>query len=340
METFMPSLPLHRLSRGDRHSLRYSARWSGDSSSRSIDGEEESCPSFKILRLMNQQQYNPTSSIREISTYEHEQIDLCVFVGRGKQLVPIGVVAFVVTGDEETETILNLPVKKPVPGSLVYERHFKRSSRSKGPKDSFEDDPNNIFTIGNNASLRLGVRVFPQRSFLEADERSTVGREQDEKVFESVLQRILDTDLLSDLNDENSLVQRIVESQRKKIEEERHQAVQKLLIDESHHQQQDEHEKRQQIYSHHVEDSPTPHAALKTDMFCNFGFFQSQMCTGPTTPDVPQQVVTVNRRNQFMDMQGDGDNTLPLTLVSSVSESVTTVGGHSNIRFRDEWANM
>eukprot|EP00977_Amphora_coffeiformis_P024668 scaffold16630_cov177-Amphora_coffeaeformis.AAC.1 len=170
METFMPSLPLHRLSRGDREALRYSARWSGDAPSQSVDTEEESCPSFKILRMMNQQQYNPTSKIREVSTYEHEQIELCVFVGRGKELVPIGVVSFVITGDEETETILNLPVKKPAPGSPAYERHFKRSSRKKDLKDYFEDDPNNAFTIGNNATLRLGVRVFPERSFIEADE--------------------------------------------------------------------------------------------------------------------------------------------------------------------------
>ena len=330
----MPSLPLHRLSRGDRLSLRYSARWTGDSPSRSIDSEEEFCPSFKILRLMNQQQYLPSARIGELSTYEHEQIELCVFVGRGKELVPIGVVSFVVTGDEESETILNLPVKKPVLGSLAYNRHFKQSSRKKGPKESFQKDPNHVFSIGNNATLRLGVRAFPQRSFVEAEERSVVAREHDEKVFESVLQKILDTELLSNLNEENSLVQKIVEGQKQKIEDEQKQAIQKILKEEVY---------QRQTSAYQNKEAPTPHSALRPDMFCNFAFFQSQMCTGPVLAGhpIPQQVVTMRRRSKLFDTEGDGDNnTIPLTLVSSVSESVTTEGGHSNTRFPNDRAKI
>lgn len=332
METFIPSLPLHRLSRGDRQALRYSARWNGDSACRSVDTEEQSCPSFKILRLMNQQQYVPSARAGELSTYEHEQIDLCVFVGRGKELIPIGVVSFVVTGDEETETILNLPVTKPALESRVYDRHFKQSSRKKDAKESFQKDPHNIFTIGTNATLRLGVRAFPQRNFLEADERSAEAREQDEKIFESVLQKILDTELLSNLNEENSLVQNIVEEQKQKIEEEQQQAIKKALKKEDVVRQQ----------NFNSIEAPTPYAAMQPKMFCNFAFLQNPMCIGsdPSGSDIPRQVVTVKRHGGLIDTTGDGDNTIPLTLVSSVSESVTTEGGHSNTRFRKELAKI
>lgn len=333
METFMPSLPLHRLSRNDSQTLRYSARWKSDMGGQSMDSEEYSSPSFKILRLMNQQQFIPSSKIGDLSTYEHEQVDLCVFVGRGKELIPIGVVSFVVTGDEEMETILNLPVKKPAVGSLMYERHFKHSKRKKGPPESFDNDPSHTFSVGGNSVLRIGVRAFPQRSFLEADERSAAAKEKEEKVFESVLQKILDTELLVDLNDESSLFQRIVDTQIQKIQEEDQQKRQEILQQDAAVAKQEEQNQMQNI------EPATPCAMIQPNVFCNYFsmFDKYYACPGQTTevPAVPQQVITVNRKKPSSD-DFDENATVPLTLVSSVSESVTTVGGHSNTRFHDD----
>ena len=332
METFVPSLPLHRLSRGNVPALRYSARWSTESHSSPEDTEEDS-PSFKILRLMNQQQFIPASRIGELSTYEHEQIDLRVFVGRGKEMIPIGVVSFVVTGDEETETILNLPVKKPADGSVLFERHFKQSKRKKGPQDAFESDPDHAFSLSSNATLRLGVRALPQRSFIEAEERAALAREKDEKVFESVLEKILDTELLETLNEENSLIQKIVQGQKEKIEEQEKEKVREVL------QQGFEQQSLQQVKQ---TPAPTPMAAVQPNLFCTFSFFQSNVCppgSNDQDPAIPQQVVAINRK-KVVDPEAGENMTIPLTLVSSVSESVTTEGGHSNTRFRNEQANV
>lgn len=336
METFMPSLPLHRLSRGDAQALRYSARWTTESKSQGTEGEEQSCPSFKILRLMNQQQYIPSTRIGEISTYEHQQVDLCVFVGRGKEMLPVGVVSFVVTGDEETETILNLPVNKPAAGSSHFDRHFKQSKRKKGPQDSFQSDPRHMFTVGSHATLRVGVRTFPQRSFIEADERSAVAREKEEKVFESVLEKILDAELLDNLQEENSLVRKIVDAQKQQIQEEQQQRVQEFLM---LNQEALLQPKQQPQVQAPPAVPQTPAALVQPNLFCSFSFFQNQACLGQKAdaPAIPQQVVTV-KRNKVNDE--DGNATIPLTLVSSVSESVTTVGGHSNTRFRNERANI
>lgn len=336
METFMPSLPLHRLSRNDSQNLRYSARWKSDTRAQAIDSEES--PSFKILRLMNQQQYVPASRIGELSTYEHEQVDLCVFVGRGKELIPIGVVSFVVTGDEETETILNLPVKKPAKGSSMHERHFKVSKKKKGPKESFESDPSHVFAVGTNSTLRIGVRAFPQRRFIEADERTAAAKQKEEKVFESVLQKIIDTDLLVDLNDESSLIQKLVDTQIQKIQEEDQQKVQGILAQDA---ADDAVPVREQPNEKPPTEPTTPCALIQPNLFCNYFamFDKYYACPGQTTeaPAVPNQVITVNRKKVVHDDDdADGNATIPLTLVSSVSESVTTVGGHSNTRFRNE----
>lgn len=304
-----------------------------------MDSEEESSPSFKILRLMNQQHYVPSSRIGELSTYEHEQVDLCVFVGRGKELIPVGVVSFVVTGDEETETILNLPVKKPAIGSAMYERHFKHSKKKKGPKESFEGDPSHAFTVGGNSTLRIGVRAFPQSRFIEADERSAAAKQKEERVFESVLQRIIDTELLVDLNDESSLIQKIMDTQMQKIQEEGQHKIQEILASEVAAERVAEQEQKmlQQM------EPSTPCAMIQPNVFCNYFsmFDKYYACPGQLTDTaaVPQQVFTVNRKKVIPD-DSDGNATIPLTLVSSVSESVTTVGGHSNTRFRNERAKI
>jgi hypothetical protein len=312
METFLPSLPLHRVSRGDRSTLRYSARWTSGAST--VGGTEESSSrTMKILRLMYQQGYQPQSTIGDTSTYEHEKVDLCIFAGRAKELIPLGVISFIVTGDEESETLLNLPVKIPTAGFL-YEKHFKqtkRSRKSRTPLDSFSSDPKHAFVVGANATLKVGVRVFPQRKFIEAEERSTTAltRDHEERVFESVLQRIIDEDLLMNLSDENSLIQKIVEGQKKKKEV---QVVQEEPIF---------HPEVHEVTEIFPAAEATPRAATQPTFFCSSfnQFFQQNECPrlGRSSPEIPEQVVTVQRRR---DLPVD----FPLSLVSSVSDSVTT----------------
>jgi hypothetical protein len=418
METFCPSLPLHRLSRGDPHRIRYNARWHMDAP---VMGEDSN-PSFKILRMMNQQQFLPTTSVADVSTYEHEQVELCVFVGRGREMIPIGVVSFVVTGDEETETILNLPIKPPVVGSVLHKRHFQpaHSKRKKGPKDFFDSDPNHCFKLGRNAILRIGVRAFPQRNFVEARKRFVENRRKEEKIFESVLQNVIDAQLLDKLEEERSMIDYIMDThgnggdnddggggggnagdddyhgkdkekpQSIQVDEvQRHsslldqdetedvpecdEAPPLAVMDTTHLIWKKFHEVLQ-VNDMGFQSAPTapsgtsappsegqdprenPHdsvgilaaTAMKNPMavlqpnnlFCNFSFFPNapgvHNTAGTTKVSAdPPQVVTVNHaKNRLYDVD---NHTLNLTLVSSVSESLGTEGGHSNSKFRSEF---
>ena len=377
METFSPSLPLLRLGRGDPYKIRYHARWSYDQDSRMTGTGDESSPSFKILRMMNQQQFVPATNIGEVSTYEHEQVDLCVFVGRGREMIPIGVVSFVVTGDEESETILNLPVKKPAVGSVLYERHFQ-TKRKKNVKESFASDPDHIFSLESNATLRIGVRAFPQRNFIEAQVRSAEAQAKEEKIFGSVLQKIIDAELLDNIEEERSLIEDLVDAQFRRKYEEEQLALHPVVSAQETHGSSSLHEQPQELLDSmtmmdpdlicrkfqgvlHQEMQPqvrtlqeqaplenppdpqrvasTPLAMMSTNLFCSFPFFSSNLVPENTKdPTIPQQVVTVNREKTGV----NDPNNIPrnLTLVSSVSDSVTTEGGHSNAKFQSELAEF
>jgi hypothetical protein len=378
METFNPSLPLHRLSRGDRQHIRYSARWGTPRQSTRHDSiDVNSYPSFKILRMMGQQLYVPSTTIGEVSTYEHEQIDLCVFVGRGTEMIPIGVVSFVVTGDEETETILNLPVKKPAIGSDLYERHFQPGKRKKTVKDFFDNDPHHTFTLDHNTTLRIGVRALPQRSLVEAQELSGVAR-KDEQIFESVLHQIIDAELLTNIEEERSLIEDIVDGHRLQIQEDEQKkktevlctdqiVLQDIPLPENYANmagmendtiwrrvqevlQKEANETQENNIPKDTKTAPSPLPLIQPNFFCGFPFFQHSVpttvpvsTTHPQTEKlestVPQQVVTVHRPKPRVPLDSN-NQTLGLTLVSSVSESVTTEGGHSNMKFRHEFADI
>ena len=190
METYVPSRPLDMLSRPEARTLEYAARWPGWEEGNELNTNDTH--TFTVARVMRQQQYL-TAKMAKVSTHVHETIELCVFVGRGKELIPLGVTSFVITGDEEEEVIHNTPVRLPRPGTSSFDRHFSSSKKRtrRRQKSGFANFPKESYELDDNAILQLGVRVLPQSMLRKASEREVEQREADERIFKEVLNELL-----------------------------------------------------------------------------------------------------------------------------------------------------
>jgi hypothetical protein len=80
-------------------------------------------------------------------------------------LLFLGAASLVVTGDEEGENILNIPVRKasindfPTPAKTTL--MSLRGKHRKTTTPSFPHDPDWMYSLDENATLRVGVRVVP-----------------------------------------------------------------------------------------------------------------------------------------------------------------------------------
>ncbi|KAL7568724.1 hypothetical protein ACA910_021718 [Epithemia clementina (nom. ined.)] len=189
METYVPSRPVVRLSRCEAPTLEYAARWPGWEDGKDLDDRSHT---FTVARVMKQQHYQATK-MAKVSTHVHETIELCVFAGRGRELIPLGVASFVITGDEEEEVVHNTPVRLPRPGTSSFDKHFvvsKKNTRRK-QKTSFLHSPKHSYELDSNAILQLGVRVFPQSTLAKASAREAADRAAEERIFKEVLNELL-----------------------------------------------------------------------------------------------------------------------------------------------------
>jgi hypothetical protein len=148
VQTFLPSMPLASQVLSKQSGVaRYSAYWRDDGCSGMTgfgDCDTQPCTTFEISRVMQRESYRPGTKIGQVSHYVCERIDLNISVGQGKDIQPLGVASIVISGDDDGEVLMNAPVKQ------VAASDGPRGIRS-GVTYSFEE----------NATLRLGVRVFP-----------------------------------------------------------------------------------------------------------------------------------------------------------------------------------
>jgi hypothetical protein len=168
LETFLPSQPLVASSSiRPGSSYRYQASWMrrkvGNeiraSSSKSSVSDKDAC-TFKVIRTMRRENYRPGLSIEDVSNYSYETVDLNVLVGHRQDLVSLGVASLVITGEEEGEHVMKIPVRQ----SAQNVHHNKGSGKSKGKGSSaacFPHDPEWRYSLEENATLCVGVRVVP-----------------------------------------------------------------------------------------------------------------------------------------------------------------------------------
>ena len=105
-------MPLLKESRAAARTVRYNASWSSGPGYEALEEQNGQPSTFQLLRVMKHQAYRAGTKIGQVSGYIHETIELCVFAGRSKELVPLGITSLVITGDEdgEVETSTNGPV--------------------------------------------------------------------------------------------------------------------------------------------------------------------------------------------------------------------------------------
>jgi hypothetical protein len=168
LETFLPSQPLVASSSiRPGSSYRYQASWmrrmAGNeiraTSSKSSESDKDAC-TFKVIRTMRRENYRPGLSIEDVSNYTYETVDLNVLVGHRQDLVSLGVASLVITGEEEGEHVMKIPVRQ----SAQKVQHNKGSGKGKGKGSSvtyFPHDPEWRYSLEENATLCVGVRVVP-----------------------------------------------------------------------------------------------------------------------------------------------------------------------------------
>jgi hypothetical protein len=130
---------------------------------------------FKFIRTMKRESFRPGLSIDDIQCYANQTIDLKVHLGHRHDMLPLGVASLVVTGDEEGENVIKIPVREAsatdVPLSAKTRSTGLRGKNKKANRASFSYDPEYVYSLDANATLRVGVRVVPL-STTSTDENS------------------------------------------------------------------------------------------------------------------------------------------------------------------------
>lgn len=145
----------------------YSAFWRDDGGAglRRVvglnDDDEIINPDFEILRDMKREPYRPDKKVGQISHYISERIDLDIAVSKGREIKSLGVASLAVSGDEDCEILMNVPVTahKTLPSTQRTDR-WKSKANNKSQR-SFSND-RSLFYLEENSTLRLGIRIFPQ----------------------------------------------------------------------------------------------------------------------------------------------------------------------------------
>ena len=304
METYIPSAPMDRLSRPEASTAQYSARWPGWKE----DSTECDNHSFTITRVMKQQRYEKVK-MAKVSTHVHETIELCVFAGKGKELIPLGETSFVITGDEEEEVIHNTPVRIPRPGVSSFDKHFVHSRKKKRRKEnsSFLHTPKQRYELDSNAILQLGVRVFPQTTLTKAIEQDSEAKASDESIFNQVLNELLgetygeETRLSGGLGPKTNSLPELTSTLKMELD------------DKSTEPETQEPEDIDSVGERQLDSITT--------ILCGVG-----MCSGLERIQPKQNVAVAQTKN---DRNTEPPVVLPESLVSSASESASTRGSTS-----------
>ena len=214
IETFLPSesLKLPLLPKPDTVS-KQTASWTSNPSSALLNSENQtSYATYSVKRVMQRQAYQRDLSIRDVGNYAPETIEVKVGVGRGKEIIPLGIASISITGEEEGEIFTNVPVKDLAPEKDKRKTFRPKAGRTKKNRKKkrraaiFSGDPNWCFGLEENATLRVGVKVVPSEIKQSNEER----RLRTEKSLDEILEGLYDENLIIELNDENSLLEKFV----------------------------------------------------------------------------------------------------------------------------------
>jgi hypothetical protein len=165
LETFLPSIPISSPSRyvGMKH--RFQASWPSDRSANDESAIARS--SVVVARCMKQEASIPGVGAGAMgSNYVHEKIELQVHLSRGTEIVKLGTATVVVSGEEEGERLMFIPIRPSDSRKEHGKKHIKKKSNKHG---YFSGDKSRRYYLDDSATMRIGVRIRRQASAEEKE---------------------------------------------------------------------------------------------------------------------------------------------------------------------------
>lgn len=201
IKTLVPSAPLAFYeTRKAEQSVRGIASWHDymiDEEKKNMDENQPS--TFELSRNMKRQRFHRKARIGQVSQFLPERIDLVVGVARGKDIFPLGVASIVVSGEEEGENLLNIPIK-----SLLVQNE-KMNSKGRQKNRLLFDGDTYWYSLDSNAFLRVGICAIPSHNYIPRT-MDTLGG--------TMLIGKSEENMIIQLNDENSLIAHFKESEQ------------------------------------------------------------------------------------------------------------------------------
>lgn len=175
IETFLPSQPMNIYSEPGK-STRLGALWQNPSTKLlQAEGQcqdDKAAPklksSFEILRMMMKRPFVKGQNAGFVENYVHETIEIGLNLCRGKELLRFGVANLVITGEEEGEVMIHIPIMSAIVQNMETSKKKKKDMKTRN-KIRFEKD-DRYFALDENASLYVGVQVHPQQDVEAAAE--------------------------------------------------------------------------------------------------------------------------------------------------------------------------
>jgi hypothetical protein len=168
LETFLPSIPIAYPSRYVGPKYRFEASWPSEQAAKDESAITRS--SVVVSRCNKQETYVP-GALSE-SNYVHEKIELQVHLSRGTELLKLGSATVMISGDEEGEHLMIVPIKP----SDQKKKNTKKRMKTKSIKQGyFSGDLSRRFYLDEHSTMRVGVRILPQAAL-----DSTEGKERNE----------------------------------------------------------------------------------------------------------------------------------------------------------------
>ena len=202
VKTLVPSAPLsfYKPQKAET-SARGTAYWQENILGEEIRSKDDvPPPTFAITRNMRRQRFHREIRINQISQLLPERIDLVVGIARGKDISPLGVASVVVNGEEEGESVINIPIKSLTQNDKVLSKKARQKRGLVFEGDSY------WYSLDFNAFLRIGICAIPRHNYiprlLEIKNKTKSSSEKSED------------DVFIELNDENSLIAHFKESEQ------------------------------------------------------------------------------------------------------------------------------
>jgi hypothetical protein len=182
LQTYLPSMPLKQPVSVFSNKASFSASWPLEKLA-VVDATEENesnknLSSFQIVRCMQSAGFTAgNSGVIAGTSFRTQHVELQINLSRGTDIFPIGIARVALSGDEEQETVVHVPVQGLEKTSR--KRFGKIGKSNKKKRTSFESDPTLKWSLEDNATMKVGIQVIPQKT-LEFGEEMETKKKEDE----------------------------------------------------------------------------------------------------------------------------------------------------------------